>query len=340
MKQTIKYLIILFVASILSSCADFEELEENPNRPASVPASLVLRGVLSDLNEEPWSLAHRQNQFWACNYAYYGSNEYWTNVEFEYLTLKNVLKMEEEAAKSGNKATPYAALAKYLKAVLYTKMTQRVGDLPLDEALKGLALDKPSYNTQKQVYVQVLSWLDEANEDLKVLISNNDLTLQGDIFYNGDLKKWQKAVNTFKLRVLISLSKKTADTDLRVASRFAEVVNNPANFPVMTSNADNMNYVYNGTTQIYPTSPGNKGFDKGRYNMAQTYVKGLTDLNDPRVFVTCNPAAKKIKPIADGGNGLSPASFAAYIGAPSGESQDDMTVKAGNGEYSFANQKR
>lgn len=340
MKQTIKYLIILVVASVVSSCADFEELEENPNRPASVPASLVLRGVLSDLNEEPWSLAHRQNQFWACNYAYYGNNEYWTNVEFEYLTLKNVLKMEEEAAKSGNEATPYAALAKYLKAVLYTKMTQRVGDLPLDEALQGLTLDKPRYNTQKEVYVQVLTWLDEANEDLKVLISNNDLTLQGDIFYNGDLRKWQKAVNTFKLRVLIGLSKKTSETDLQIANRFAEVINNPGNFPVMTSNADNMNYVYNGTTQIYPTSPSNKGFDKGRYNMAQTYVKGLTDLNDPRVFVTCNPAAKKIKAIEDGGEGLSPADFAAFIGAPSGESQDDMTVKAGNGEYSYANQKR
>ena len=68
--------------------------------------------------------------------------------------------------------------------------------------------------------------------------------------------------------------------------------------------------------------------------MTETYVKGLTDLKDPRVFVTCNPAKAKIA------GGTAPSDFAAYVGAPAGESQDDMTFKAGNGAYSFANQKR
>jgi hypothetical protein len=119
-----------------------------------------------------------------------------------------------------------------------------------------------------------------------------------------------------------------------VKNRFKQVIDSPAQFPVMTSLDDNMNYIFNASVNLYPTNPGNRGFDKGRYNMAQTYVKGLTDLKDPRVFVTCNPAEAKISA------GVAPDNFDAYLGAPSGEALDDMTFKAGNGQYSFANQKR
>ncbi|MFM7852590.1 MAG: SusD/RagB family nutrient-binding outer membrane lipoprotein, partial [Flammeovirgaceae bacterium] len=160
------------------------------------------------------------------------------------------------------------------------------------------------------------------------------ISLEGDFFYGNDLNKWRKAVNSFTLRVLISLSRKESDSDLNIKAKFASIVNNPTEYPVMTSNADNVSYVYNGTTQLYPTNPGSKGFDKGRYNMAQTYVLGLTTLNDPRVFVTCNPAKAKIT------SGTLATDFSAYVGAPSGENLDDMTFKAGNGVYSFANQKR
>lgn len=338
--KKILYSILVLSALVLNSCSDFDDIGPNNNRPASVPPSLILRGVLTDMLEEPWSLEHRQNQFWSCNYQYYGNNQYWTSYDLKFLTLKNVIKMEEEAAKSGNLKNPYAALGKFFRAMLYVRMTQRVGDLPLDEALQGLEKPTPVYANQKEIYLQVLTWLGESNTDLKNLINANDNTLDGDIYYAGNLTKWRKAVNTFRLRVLISLSKKDTDTDLNVKSSFAAIINNPAEYPVMTSNADNMNYVYNGTTELYPINPGNRGFDKDRYNMTETYVKGLTDLNDPRVFVACNPATKKIKPIAQGGDGLAPTNFAAYVGAPAGESLDDMTVKVGNGLYSYANQKR
>ena len=39
--------------------------------------------------------------------------------------------------------------------------------------------------------------------------------------FGGDLKKWQKAVNAFQLRILIQLSKKDADADLAVKTKFA-----------------------------------------------------------------------------------------------------------------------
>jgi len=213
-------------------------------------------------------------------------------------------------------------------------MTQRVGDLPLSEALQGLENPAPTYNSQKEIYVQVLNWLDEANDDLAQLIAASDISLGGDFYFDNDLVKWQKAVNTFKLRVLISLSKKEADTDLNIKSRFKAVLDNPAQFPIMTTNLDNMEYVFNGTSNLYTTNPGNRGFDKGRYNMAATLLGLMSSLKDPRTYVVANPAKKKIS------SGMDPKDFNAYVGAPSGESLDDMTFKAGNGEYSYANQKR
>jgi hypothetical protein len=326
---------ILIAAVLVFSCKDFDELEQNQNKPTTAPASLVLNQVLNDLYERPWSLEHRQNQFSCCNYNYYGTNEYWASAALNFMTLKNVIKMEEEALRSGaGDVNPYSALGKFLRAYFYVRMSQRVGDLPLSEALQGLENPAPVYNSQKEIYVQVLNWLDEANADLTQLIAANDITLGGDFYFDNDLSKWQKTVNTFKLRVLISLSKKEADADLNIKGRFKAVIDNPAQFPVMTSILDNMEYVFNGTSNLYTTNPGNRGFDKGRYNMAETLLGLMTSLKDPRTYVVANPAKKKIS------SGVDPKDFSAYVGAPSGESLDDMTFKAGNGEYSYANQKR
>ncbi|PZR39892.1 MAG: SusD/RagB family nutrient-binding outer membrane lipoprotein [Azospira oryzae] len=334
--EKIKYILIAVVALFaLNSCEDYSELERNTNKPNQVPAGLVLNGVLNDLYESPWSLEHRQNQFWACNYNYYGTNEYWAAATLRFMTLKNIEKMKEEALRNGaNEVNPYSALGKFLTAVFYVRMTQRVGDLPLTQALKGLENTSPKYDNQKQIYIAVLNLLEEANSDLAALIAENDKTLQGDIYLNNDMAKWQKVVNSFKLRVLISLSKKENDADLNVKAKFAAVINNPTKYPLMTSLSDNVEFKYNGSTNLYPLNPGNRGFDKGRYNTAATYIGLLTSLKDPRVFVTANPAKKKLA------NGIAATDFAAYVGASSGESLDNMSSNAGKGEYSFVNQKR
>ncbi len=337
MKTINKVIITIVLLGFFTSCADFEELEINQNKPAQVPASIVLNGILIDMYERPWSLEHRWNQFWNCNYNYYGNQEYaWTSTTLNFSTLKNVIKMEEEAIRGGGKeVNPYSALGKFFNAYFYFRMTRQVGDLPLDDALQGLENPLPVYNSQKEIFLQILTWLDEANSDLAQLIQANDLSLAGDFMLNNDLRKWQRVVNAFKLRVLINLSKKTADPDLKVVEKFAQVIHNPTTYPIMLSPEGDLQYIYNGTTNIYPTHPGNRGFDKGRYNHAATYLNKLSELNDPRVFVVANPAMKKINE-----EGMAPTDFRAYLGASSGESLAEMTVKAGNDEYSFINQKR
>ena len=328
MKKLIILLMVIAVA--LSSCQKFSDLEKDPNRPVEVPPSLVFTNVLYGLYYSPWSDVQRWNQFWCSNYAYYDDQQYdWTNTSFDFTQLKNVNQMVTEATRVGLPANnPYSALGKFMKAYYFVDMSMRLGDVPLTEALKSLDNTKPKYDSQKAVFKQALVWLDESNADLQLLVNGLDKSLTGDFMLGNDLVKWQKVVNTFKLRVLINLSKKDADADLNIKKLFADVVTNPAKYPVMTSLDDNLKFSYNSSTDKYPLNQDNYGQTATRNNMSATYLNTLVSLKDPRTFIVADPAPAKIKA------GLTAADYQAYVGASSGESLDDMSTKMLNGEYS------
>lgn len=339
MKSSI-FLFISIISLTLVSCEKkFTEQELNANRPETVPPNLVLTGILSDLNgDRPWSLVSRWNQFDNCNYNYYGDQRYdWTGASLNYNTLKNVVKMEEEAIRVGEETlNPYSALGKFFRAFFYYRMTSLVGDLPMTEALQGLKAPQPGYNSQKEIFIQILKWLDEANTELTTLIGKSgDTKIDGD-FYFDSKSDWQRAINTFHLRVLIALSKKEADGDLNVKQRFAAILNEPGKYPLLRTPSDNLQYIYNNINK-YPSNPDNLGFDATRYNMSATYLNTLVQLNDPRAFITAEPATKELSA------GKTPADITAYVGASSGEDLAAMSSKmadATKGEYSVRSRAR
>jgi hypothetical protein len=345
--KSLKYsLILILIISFMGCEKSFEELELDSNRPVSVPASLVLQSVQYDMYNNTgraFSAEMRWNQFYCSNYNYYATNEYqWSEVTNHFFTLKNVIKMEEEARKAGlDVVNPYSASAKFYKAFFYDQMSKRVGDLPLSEGLQGNTILNPKYDTQKQVYIQILKWLEESNSEFSTLITKGNQTLTGDIYFGGDLRKWQKAVNAFQLRILIQLSKKEADADLGIKTKFAAIVSNPAKYPLMSSLGESLQFTSNQYNK-YPSNPDNFGFDATRQNMSKAYIERLTERNDPRVMVTCEPAGFQLK------SGKLPSDFSSYVGASSGEDLADMSSKAGisngadfaPGQYSFQNRKR
>ena len=330
----------------LSSCEKtFDQLEKDSNRAVQVPASLVLQAVEFNVmndNGRPFSAEARYNQFYCSNYNYYANNEYnLGQMPNQYTTLKNVVKMEEEAKKLGlADVNGYSALGKFFRAYLFDQMSKRVGDLPMTDALKGIENIAPKYDSQKVIYTQILKWLDDSNTDLTSLIAKGE-TISGDFYFNGDLKKWQKVVNAYRLRVLITLSKKDSDTDLGVKTKFAEMVSNPSKYPLLGSNGESLQFVWN-TFNKYPSNPDNFGFDATRQNMASTYVGLLARTQDPRVMITCEPAGSDLKA------GKLASDYTAYRGAGSGDNIDDMAKNAGlsngagfaPGIYSFQNRAR
>lgn len=340
MKLTNIFLPIAMLALSLSACKkQFTDYERNPNRPVTVPPNLVLTGLLSDINgDRPWSLVSRWNQFDNCNYNYYGDQRYdWTGAGLNYLTLKNVVKMEQEAKRVGEPdVNAYSALGKFFRAFFFYRMTNLVGDLPMTDALKGLEITTPKYNTQKEIFVQILKWLDEANNDLSAIIAKSgDTKIDGD-FYFSTKSAWQRVVNAFKLRVLISLSKKEGDADLGIKQKFADVITNAAKNPLLRGSSDNLQYMYSNFNK-YPSNPDNLGFDATRYNMSATYLDKLVQLNDPRAYITAEPATKQLS------LGKTPADISAYVGASSGEDLAAMSSKmsdASKGEYSVRSRSR
>ena len=347
LKNKLNILVITLAMLLSMSCENtFEQLEVNPNSPTSVPASLVLQGIESDMftnTGRPFSAEMRWNQFYLSNYNYYATNEYtWTDATNHFITLKNVTKMEEEALKAGAEVVnPYSAVAKFFKAFFFDQMSKRVGDLPMSEALKGIENINPKYDTQKQVYVQILKLLEDSNSDLTALITKGNQTLGGDFYFGGDLKKWQKAVNAFQLRILLSLSKKESDTDLNIKAKFASIVGNPSKYPLFGATGESLQYNSNQFNK-YPSNPDNFGFDATRQNMSKAYVERLTERKDPRVMITCEPAGSALKA------GKLASDFTSYAGAEAGEDLADMSSKAGvnngsdfaPGVYSFQNRKR
>lgn len=337
---------------LFSSCdKQIEALRINPNQPVNVTPSLLLQSVLTNMSAgmggiNPWGGAAIWSQYFCRNYQYYGDNQYsWQDGPFDgYLVLKNVTKMEEETKKTGAAdVNPYAAVGKFAKAYYFYNLSSLMGNLPMTEALQGIEIKTPAYDDQKTIFLQILTWLDEANNDFANLYENADNTLTGDFYYSNDLNKWRKLVNTFKLRVLISLSKKESEGDLDIKSRFAAVLNDPATYPVFENAADNFQFNYVYPYNSYPLSPNNFGADALRYNMAQTYVKNLTDLKDARVFITCEPAWALTNTPPEGiahTTDYSPVDFRAYAGASTGESVADMYSKAIDGRYSLINRKR
>jgi hypothetical protein len=128
-------------------------------------------------------------------------------------------------------------------------------------------------------------------------------------------------VNTFRLRVLITLSQKTADTDLKVAQQFKDIVSNPAKYPLIETMDQNLQFIYNNINK-YPSNPDNLGFDATRYNMSATYLNTLVGMNDPRAYITAEPATQQLSVFHK-----LPSDITAYVGAAPGESQDNMSSK-------------
>ena len=362
--------LIVTGALLLASCSKtIQEKQSNPNAPTTVPSALILGAVLNDMSGEngsttsgalggvnSWDLVHGWNQYHCQNYDYYGNNIYaWTDGSLNsaggsagpfnsYLVLKNVVQMENAVVGvDAGHVNPYEAIGRFVRAYYYYNLTSLMGDVPQTQALEAQANPTPTYTPQEQVFEYILNELDTANSDFATLITNNDVTLSGsqDLFYAGSLAAWQKLVNTFKLRVLISLSLQSSDANLNVPARFAAVINNPTTYPIFASPSDDFQYNYNpggsNTFSTYPFNPSNFGSIAGRFNMAYTYVNALTTLNDARVFMTCDPAWALVT--ADSAKADSSSKYAArykyFVGASTGLDLGTMYSNASAGDYSF-----
>jgi hypothetical protein len=128
-------------------------------------------------------------------------------------------------------------VARILKAYIFSTITDRWGDVPYSQALKG---DKtPSFDKQEDIYRGCMRELTQA-----VAAFNSTSAVTGDIMYGGDVAKWKKFANTLRMRLAIQLSKRFPTTSGWAAGEFRAALADAGGS--ITANADNFTVKYPG----------------------------------------------------------------------------------------------
>ena len=330
--KTIKILSLITIVFWANSCKDFDELQNDPNRTSQTHPGLLLTNieaaiagndneVISTFNVVSANamLASRMIVFTdgAAAEQYYN----WQRNNFDrYNSLRQIGKMVEEADRL--QLENYKHLALFLKSVHILELSKTFGDVPYSETLKtNENIYQPAYDNQEDIYIQVLDDLKAASNNLDVALG--DIT--GDVVYGGDIVKWKMLINSYSLRVLISLSEKTGNTNLNVVSRFQEIVNNPDQYPIFTSNEDNgALHFYDLVNNRYPYF-NNNNF-KTAYYMEESFVDLLKARQDPRLFAFADRKPQ--------GSALPETDFDAYGGLGGSDPLADNTNRLVNGEAS------
>lgn len=324
--KTIKFTGLIVLLLLANACKDFEELQTDPNRATETHPSLLLTNIeVSSFNTIDLSagLATRMLVFTdgATDDQYYG----WLRAGFgRYNTMRQVAKMDEEAQRLGSGLDNYRALALFFNSYQIFELTKVFGDVPYRESVKATtnAIYTPVYDPQKDIMIQVLDDLKTANANLDA----SRTALAGDVIYKGDILKWKKLINSFALRVLITLSLKENDVDLDIKTRFNEIVSDPDQYPIFTSNDDNAALEFvNIAGNRYPYFNNNSL--KTAYYMEESFVDRLKSYEDPRLFIFADRSPD--------GRALPATDFDAYGGLGGSDPLADNTNRLLAGEASL-----
>lgn len=324
---------ILFVTSLLliafGSCSKFDEINTNPNSTLKVTSAMLATTLIQDVVRQSTQKSFMQPYLlakyiiWTENVEDYQYNKF-GRTGLGYPVLSNVEKMVSFASTEELKAS-YTALGHFIRAYKFFHATMDVGDVPYSQALKAETdgIFNPPYDSQKDVFLGLLSELDLADK-----LFAEGVNFEGDPVYGGNVKQWRKLTNSFALHVLIQLSKKSDDPDLRVKSRFQEIMNNR---PIFESNDDNFQLVHSEKAgQMYPFYKVGNNFTIYPMLSAEI-IDVLKQTQDRRLFYYANPSPVQI------GQGKLQSDFDAYVGIDPSASFADITRATSSKDFSKLN---
>lgn len=275
-----KRIILFFVAgSVMASCNKFDEdINTNPNLPSKASgtqlianAALFLPGLSSSPQGEFFAQYLAETQYPGASLYPDGGTNFYGLYQGPLMNLQSVLN--SELTPTDGPVENQRAVAKILKAYFFWHITDRWGDVPYSEALRGSEDFTPKYDRQQAIYDSIFKLLSEANA---MIVPGN---ITNDIIYNGDITKWQKLGNSIHMLAALRLSEVN---ETKASSEF----NNALAAGVMTansgnlvfkhlSNAQNQNYWY-GQIEVQ---------NREWWALTETLVDYMKPLDDPRLPV-------------------------------------------------------
>lgn len=215
--KKINLIVLLFIGVLLVGCdKDFEEVNQNPNDPTSVPSDLLLGNILRSTGDNMYStfsggdMGECWSQHWA-KVQYNDESRYtpresvinfvWRDFYIE--VLQDADAMYKLAGDEGNLVSQ--GIAATLKAYTFLWLTDLYGDIPFSQALQANEdIINPAYDSQADVYAGCIALLDEAMAKLNS--ANGSIDSSQDILYGGDISLWKKFAATTKFRALMRIS--------------------------------------------------------------------------------------------------------------------------------------
>ncbi|HFK5580921.1 SusD/RagB family nutrient-binding outer membrane lipoprotein [Elizabethkingia anophelis] len=291
MKKYILYSLV--VVSFLTSCeSDITSLNNDPKNAQEIPSSFAFASGQYDLANAlfdpgtqasgfPFLIEHQAETTYVTPSRFLlnsNSTNMWDRVYVRGLKMldnsKNILSKEFDAGNEVGRNK--LAMIEILSCYGFKSLVDTYGDIPYTEALQQEnKISSPKYDDARTVYTALISRLDNAIGSITT--SSGGYTQ--DFFYKGDMSKWKKLANSIKLSFGINL----ADVDPALSKKIVEEAYASG---VMTSNADNAVYSYDGASYKNPYSVTREDIVASKILVDQ-----LKQSNDPRLakyFSTVN----------------------------------------------------
>lgn len=304
-KDFIKYFIVVLI--LFSSGCDTwdDDININPNTP---------QGLLEEENESDvdpsvfmipmlWSTVHGYSYIqWnvmAAVCAYHGKTKslsqgnrhkswhafddsnLWSNLYGSVRVQKN---MRNAAFNADDQR--YLAIADIWESFTFAIITNLYGDVPYFDAISDDPPLQSKYDKQSEIYPALLEKLKAAGKSL----NRQDLSInaESDLIFRGDILKWKKFSNTLRLRLAMYMSVAAPEEAVQIIS---EIVNNPQDYPLMTSNEDNALLFTDRVERLsrFYTLSKSKIEEAPFSNV---FIERLISLKDPRLPVMARPVKR------------------------------------------------
>ncbi len=193
--------------------------------------------------------------------------------------LQTIIKYNEEgnpAANENGSKDNQIAVAKIMQSFYFLLLTDRYGDIPYSQALKGNEAFAPVYDKQQDIYNGIFQTL----KDAVAMIKESESKVVGDVILDGNMAAWKRFANTMRLIMAIRLSK----ADLaKGKTEFASAIADG----VITSNAQNISYKFvNGDpNNSNPWYNNYTASNRNDYAISTTMTDYMAPKNDPRLPV-------------------------------------------------------
>jgi hypothetical protein len=293
-----KYISLLFFTLFFAACtADFEEINQDPNRPERVNPGVMLGQMqyrlVNSTVQASRNFTHELMQVDAPRASAGGAGLHryvvnpgagiWTNAYTLLTDIRDIYSIAD-----GLNEPNYKAIALVYKAWTYSILTDLYGDIPYTEATRAEeGLVKPKFDRQKDIYAQLLRDLQTANDlfdDTKALTYGGDAVFNANVVTGGrnvGIQRWRRFTNSLRLRLLLRVLKR--DGEINAREQITQILADPAKFPTMAANADDAIFRYTGTIPYFNPYFNARTLDwrEGTY-FTEFFVNRLNTDNDPR----------------------------------------------------------